>query len=396
MSNVSRPVLSVRRRVLALVVLPGMLWATLLISVKAEAGHTVFIEAVNAYSNQCNPDPLDYAISEATGFRNELTRSGTSLSFFSTSSDDYFDSQVWTSDFIDPQISGQWDQDDLYFDRRGNAFSYFAGHGVGGKGDTCPQCEYSQPCTSSWSCGTGSYQPPAGSQLPGFCRRNPGNNFGWCSYTAYDRAIAVGTCTSGPDAQTRNGRINYSLGNLVKWGESTQSWQSGTWGGAGLTGGTNVVILGISHAQRTNRGHELIAAYAGVHLILTPLIHWGDTDGSYEASQRGYLFALRGTTHPTEAVALSYAIIVNSIPTAAGSGCTDWYQQGIYYSDGHGINGCGGYIGMGLGATQTEANAHKNRPWNAIHADSNDGKGNAAWANWYSCNYDCSTWSFAL
>lgn len=49
-----------------------------------------------------------------------------------------------------------------------------------------------------------------------------------------------------------------------------------------------------------------------------------------------------------------------------------------------------------MGATEAEANSHLNENWYQVRKDVNDGRGNSYWANRYTCNYDCWTWSMGL
>lgn len=273
-----------------------------------------------------------------------------------------------------------------YFDKPGLAFSYLAAHGgTDSVSDTCNWgCVNNQPCTSSSQCTT----PPSGAFLPGFCRRHPGEYTGWCSYSANSRQIVLGNCTSGPSG--RFGRANYSSGN-VKWGESPNA---GGWAGAGTNGGTNAVILNISHAQRSYRGHELFPAYAGVQLILTPLIHWGDTS---MVNNRGYWFA-KQAENPAMSVAYSWLAGMAALGSGAGLACTNTVNTPptVVYGGGYGVNGCGGAISMGIGPSQSTAGANLWTSFNEIQNDGFDVGGSGYWANVFSCNYDCNTWSQAL
>lgn len=134
-----------------------------------------------------------------------------------------FDNNVITSNFHDNDITSQGDQDHLFFDKQGVAFSYFSGHGETSQGSTQANIYWSeQLCTHNIQCmgGPGSYPLPAnGSQYPGFCNRLPGDTFGACTYTFKNREIKMNNNWSGPNAAVRNARAPYGAGR-VRWGES--------------------------------------------------------------------------------------------------------------------------------------------------------------------------------
>ncbi len=220
------------------------------------------------------------------------------------------ESQVSWLDFWDPdRVAGL---DTYYFDKLGTAFSMFSGHGLNPAGAPFPL-----PCQTSSACNS----PPAGATFPSFCRKYPGSTTGDCTYHSYDRAIVPSSEGCRYAGYSNTG---------AAWGESGFT---GTWGGAGTNGGTNAVILDISHAHNSNRTAEVWPAFAGIHMLLTPLNHTGDT-GNF--GHRGYWFAQFYYDNPYSSVAFSW--------TQAGA--TMWGMIGCYnregtvmYGAGYGING---------------------------------------------------------
>lgn len=340
----------------------------------ASAGNGITIEAVNNYS-ACNGPSLANSIADAVGFRNTMIGSINPAGFVAGNA--FTDSNVWTSDFFDPQRTGIADDDSTNFDRSVDAVSYFAGHGTCVTGDSGQACSTSSQCTS----------PIAGAQMPGFCRRLPGDNFGNCSYTRMQRELAVGNCTSGAGAAARGGRINYSSG-LVRWGESSSS---GSWGGAGTNGGTNAVLNHSSCAEMSNRGQEIWPAFAGIHFFGNVLVHSGDTANIQD---RGTNFALSYVSYPSGSAADDWTSSMSS-NAQRNNFCTNFWGSQVY-GGGYGINGCGGHVVTALGATSAEAVGHLNENWYALKDDANDGKGGTFWASRYNCNYDCWTWPFSI
>lgn len=77
----------------------------------ASAGSGVLIEAVDDYS-LCNGPSLQNSVADATGFANEIKLAGHG-GF--TGAGQYFNSAVWTSDFMDPERTGQADADRYLF-----------------------------------------------------------------------------------------------------------------------------------------------------------------------------------------------------------------------------------------------------------------------------------------
>ena len=365
----------------------------------AYAGPFVTIEAVNDYS-QCNGLSLSGSVQSAVGFRDALVYSGNPANYQYGVS--FIDNNVWTTDFYDPEGTGcvpgnvgcgGVDEDDGYFDKRGTAFSYYAGHGGGYVPDarcddpSLPNC---QPCIASWQCGSGlpgAWAPIPNGSAPGFCRALPGESPGSCSYTSTGgRQLALGNCTAGP---ARGGRVNYTLGGWVNWGES--SW-SGAWGGAGTVGGTNVVVLAASFAEMSNRGQEVWPSFGGIHMLANVLVHEGDTA---DEGSRGFWFGMKYIADPASTVSQGWMDAVPSMPDTGtpNSRCRNYAQE--VYGGGHGVNGCGGHIITSLGATQMEASSLIWENWFSVRPDVNDAKGTGYFHARWMCNFDCDTYPFA-
>ena len=288
---------------------------------------------------------------------------------------------------------GGVDSDDSYFDKRGTAFSYFAGHGYPSVADArCdganpPNC---QPCVAGWQCGSGlpgAWPPIPNSTTPGFCRYLPGDQTGTCSYTStVGRILALGNCSAGP---SRGGYVNYTNGGWVNWGES--NW-SGAWGGAGAVGGTNVDVLAASFAEMSNRGQEVWPSFGGIHMLANVLVHEGDTR---DEPSRGFWFGVSYAANPSGAVSDAWMAAVPSMPDDAGdpfSRCRN--SSGQIYGGGHGVNGCGGHIITSLGATSAEASSLIFENWFSVRPDFNDAKGTGYFHARWMCNFDCDTYPF--
>jgi hypothetical protein len=181
---------------------------------------------------------------------------------------------VWDRDFTDGDIS-RFGIDHMYFDQPGVAISYFTGHGI-----TAHGCS-TQACTTTGACTT----LVAGARLPRTCRFSPFDK-PRCCYMV-DRAAV----TSGQfDANA--GIINYT-GGPIRWGESATS---GAWAGAGTNGGTNLVVLDISHGILPTFWFQTLRyASAGVHMITTLMTAGGDTAN---VANRGSTFARMWAANP--------------------------------------------------------------------------------------------------
>jgi hypothetical protein len=264
----------------------------------------------------------------------------------------WVDNDVWDRDLSDGDLVW-YGIDNLYFDQPGVAISYFTGHGISDHG-----CS-GQSCTTSSACTT----PGPGARFPGICRFNPGAPL--CCYMV-DRAAVT---DSSFDAA--NGVINYSSGP-IRWGESPES---GGWAGAGTNGGTNLVILDISHGVLPTFWYETLRnASAGVHMIATLMTAGGDTAN---IADRGATFARMWAANPMGNVAQAWLDTMSSLPKESGMACGN--------EGGHGFNGCGCHIVVAMDSTPQSAASKINENWLQLRDDKRDAKGN----DWYSARWQC-------
>ncbi len=252
---------------------------------------------------------------------------------------------VWDTDLIDAASTSSG-QDQFYFDRPGIAISYFTGHGITTDGCSTQSCTTTTACTA----------PVAGARLPGTCRFSPLDK-PRCCYMV-DRAAV----TSG-QFDTFGGFVDYT-GGQVRWGESANA---GPWAGAGTDGGTNLVVLDISHGILPPFWSETLrSAFAGVHMIATLMTAGGDTANS---AIRGSTFARMWAANPNGSAAQAWLDTMSSLPA------TDQF------------NGFGCNIVVAMGRTEQEAQSSINEDWNDIRLDNLDAKGNDwSFARW-NCNY---------
>jgi hypothetical protein len=117
--------------------------AAVAISVPASAwgANGLRVESVNNYPTGGS---VANSIANGQGFINKMLQGGDTT----WSSSHYTDGDVYDTDFMDPQRTGNAaDLDYTYFDRLGASISYFTGHGTCGYGSCwggpCP----GQPCT---------------------------------------------------------------------------------------------------------------------------------------------------------------------------------------------------------------------------------------------------------
>ena len=252
---------------------------------------------------------------------------------------------VWDTDLIDGASTSSG-QDQLYFDRPSLAISYFTGHGIAADGCSAQSCTTTNACT----------MPVAGARLPGTCRFSPLDK-PRCCYMV-DRAAV----TSG-QFDAFGGIVNYT-GGQVRWGESANS---GSWAGAGTDGGTNLVVLDISHGILPPFWTQTLrSAFAGVHMIATLMTAGGDTANS---AIRAPTFARMWAANPNGSVAQAWLDTMGSLPA------TDQF------------NGFGCNIVMAMGRTEQEAQSSIAEDWNDLRSDNRDARGNDwSFARW-NCNY---------
>ncbi|MBX3724483.1 MAG: hypothetical protein KF823_01020 [Xanthomonadales bacterium] len=273
----------------------------------------------------------------------------------------YTNSAVYDTDFLDRDVDSRG-RDDLYFDRPGMAISYFTGHGILADGCTAT------PCTSSGTC----MRLGVGNQIDyGACRFSPLDAPRCCYMTP--RALV----TRSPFDKF-NGVVNYTSGP-VRFGESRQS---GGWAGAGTNGGTNLVVLDISHGVLPPYWRETLQdAFAGVHLIATLMTAGGDTAS---VAERGPTFAARWAAAPDGNVAQAWLDTMAWLPSSLGHSCPGG-------GGGRGFNGCGCHIVVAMDATARGAANKMAAGWSQLRNDGYDGKGNRFYSARWLCNYRLDT-----
>ena len=359
-------------------------------SVNAESAVStaVNIEAVACYSDSCAHcgngwTDLPNADDDAVLFKTAMLQSGSIY----TLGKEYYNASVFTTDFYDPDATGNSSDADTYnFDPPGSAISYFSGHGASGPGDTYPGPS-PQYCINPYGC----LYPPSGSTTPGFCRRYPGDTYGTCSYTAYNRAVESGNCCGGTCSRT----ATYSTGS-AKWGESNYS---GTWAGAGSNGGTNLAVIVASFAERAGRPQEIFAAFAGMHAMATTWVHTGDVAS---INYRGYNFAYRYLVNPYGSYAYAWNDALNSNPTDGQTHCRNSAGT-VVYGGTHGFNGCGAQNITSVGATQPYAYYRLTDNWYDLQQNNgccSNGPKDATGASYFAwqmtCNWDCVTYPWYM
>jgi len=310
----------------------------------------IIVESVNNFGGSGD---LSNSIANGDGFLQGVVFPGSR--FFQSAR--WTDGLVYDTDFVDPQINALGN-DSNNFDKPGTAISFLTAHGVGTHGCSTQRCTSTSQCQSP---GTG------GGRFPASCRFSPMDP-ARCCYMVDRQAVVHG------NQDKFNGLVNYTNGP-VRWGESPQS---GGWAGAGTNGGTNVVVLDISHGiLPTFWRPTLLNASAGVQMVLTIMTAGGDTAN---VSQRGSTFAAFFRANPNASVAQSWLNTMPSLPANLGGSCPAG-------GGGHGFNGCGCNIAVGMDKTQANAEVSMRENWVNITNDNNDAVGNVWTATRWQCNY---------
>jgi hypothetical protein len=346
--------------------LQGLLLAVALVSAgllsvvqssNAQSSTGIIVESVNNYGggpNCSTPPNLCNSIANGDGFLQGMVFPGSR--FFRSAR--WTDGSVYDTDFVDPEINAQG-ADQSNFDKPGTAVSYFTGHGI-----TADGCS-SQACTSTSQCTTPN--AAAGQRFPASCRFSPFDS-PRCCYMVDRAAVVKGS------GDRFNGIVNYTRGP-IRWGESPQA---GGWAGAGTNGGANLVVLDISHGiLPTFWVPTLLNANAGVQLIATLMTAGGDTAN---VSNRGSTLASFYRANERNRVSGSWQDTMNSLPANLGSRCPGG-------GGGHGFNGCGCHIIVGMDVTLARAEASMNEGWVNLINDNNDALGNRFFAARWLCNY---------
>ena len=360
------------------------------ISTHARATATgIFVEGVDNFpASSCCADGICFSASNlgnsqtnSQGFLDQMLASPNSWQL--TYNTPWYNDDCGTSDYYDPQMTGQVDEDYKWFDAPSTYASYVTAHGM------CPDTntpEFGDQCWHDSECA--SHSPPAGERQPGTCVRWPWDNYGRCRYSS-DRRIILGNRTAGPP--NRCGIVNYTSGN-VKWGENPYIQGNPGWAGAGTNGGTHLAVLDISCAELSGRHQEIFPAFAGMHMLATTLVVKGDMAN---VPDRGRHFASHYTANPNGIVSNSWNDTLNS---------ENWHQNAYCHArgilqpavGGLGYNGCGAQSVTALGATAAEAHSLVGETWYDLRWDGRSATGASYYEQWYACNYDCYTWTFNM
>jgi hypothetical protein len=322
----------------------------------AQTSTGIIVESVNDYTLRNGPS-LANSIANGDGFMNNMLFSGSRWHLNAR----WTDRSVYDTDFVDPAVNSQG-ADPFNFDIAGTAVSYFTGHGFCNAG-----CSQATPCSTTSACTTPN--AAAGERMPGSCRFSPMDNPRCCYMT--DRAAA----TAGTFDKF-NGVVNYTSG-AIRWGESPQS---GAWAGAGTNGGTNLVVLDISCGILPTFWYQALQnANAGLQLVATIMVAGGDTAN---VADRGATFANFYRANENAKVSDSWLNTMNSLPANEGGSCPSSPPGG-----GHGFNGCGCNIIVGMDISPERAQGSMNEGWVNLMNDSNDALGNQFYAARWQCNY---------
>jgi hypothetical protein len=315
----------------------------------------VVVESVDDYSIRNGPS-LSNSVANGDGLIQTLFYTGDPPIFYL--SDRWINRNVWDTDFVDADLDNRGG--DRYFDKPGTAISYFTGHGI-----TIHGCYPNISCSTTAACTTPN--SAVGERMPGSCRFSP-MDAPRCCYMV-DRAAA----TSSPSDQF-SGLVNYTSGP-IRWGESPTS---GSWAQAGTDGGTNMVVLDISHGVYPPFWYETFrSASAGVHMIATLMTAGGDTAN---VADRGATFASFYKATALQSVARSWLNTMAWLPANEGIACPGG-------GGGRGFNGCGCHIVVAMDSTPQAAAAKLQENWVELTDDSKDAKGNSWYSAQWLCNY---------
>lgn len=331
-------------------------------SVSAYAQSTeVIVESVTDYGPG---DQLVNSISNGDGFMQGMVFPGSRW----LAGARYTNSAVYDTDFVDRTVDSRG-SDQWFFDRGGRAFAYFTGHGIADHGCSMVPCQTTATCTNPNTATGGGI-----ARLPGTCRFSP-MGAPTCCYMVDRQAV-----TFSPNEDRFGGLVNYT-GGPIRWGESPES---GAWAGAGTDGGANVVVLDISHGVLPTFWYQTFRqASAGVQMIATMMTAGGDTSN---VPDRGATFAAFYRANERSKVSESWVQTMNSLPAGEGSGCPSVPPGG-----GHGFNGCGCNIIIGMDISLARAKGALDEGWVNVVNDSNDAFGNQFYAARWICNYPVPT-----
>jgi hypothetical protein len=319
------------------------------IKADAQTSTNIIVESVKDYGPG---DQLLNSITNGDGFMQGMVFPGSRWRWGGR----WTEAAVFDTDFLDISAT-PLGHDQSYFDVPNTAVSYFTGHGITADGCSTEKCSTTSSCS----------KPLTGPPVYVSCRYSPMDS-GRCCYMV-DRALV----THG--ASDKFGGVVDYTGGPVRWGESPQS---GTWAGSGTNGGANLIVLDISHGILPPFWYQTFSgANAGVQLIATMMTAGGDTSN---VPDRGAVFATFYRVNERFRVSESWVQTMNSLPPGEGGSCPGG-------GGGHGFNGCGCNIVIGMDISPERASGSLREDWMSLANDSNDAFGNQFYAARWVCNY---------
>lgn len=335
---------------------------------------SIRLEAVSDYRTVSGGSTVNDtdAVTEADGFWNNMVgQSGWTAGSY------WKDNWVWDTDFYDPELTGTAGDNDSYTDAAGTGISWYVMHGLctGAFGDL--EVGGVTACTSDANCGAGRYCPGGhivtGSQH--MCISQKARYFWTSSTTSGHSNLAAYGQTYGQTAV-----------RSIAWGEDGAS---GTFGGAGNNGGTNVAIITNSCGFRSRYlDSETPFMFAGLHAVLvsvpTNAVGYTGTFGAFGYSDT-VQWAERG---------LNLAGVIKANMNAP-MGDT-WFNplfvtyHGYTAKNGAPAEGANAIIAKGPTTGNVQFHAI-NETWTQSRLEGNDVTGAGHWWWRVSCNYDCNT-----
>jgi hypothetical protein len=286
----------------------------------------------------------------------------------------YYNSAVYDSDFLDPNVVGgdSRDDDTDNFDCSGGALGYVCAHGV------CDDVT-TRSCSTSADC-------PGG-----YCPGTPPSAYSTACINNFSRRLVT---SSLGDKHSHN--VFYGPGN-ARWGEDPVT---GGWAGAGTNGDNNVVFLINSCGARAPFLSDLFPLFAGTALItmIMPMSNLAFNNLFADAilySTRGNTLATNAVMNPHGAIKDAWNATQDAAPaTTPGSSCPNRTSD-FTYGGGHGIAGCGASVSMAMDWSPGDASWDlNNMSWYTAQDDTLESRGNSYWYWSYYCNYDCNTYPF--
>ena len=149
----------------------------------------------------------------------------------------------------------------------------------------------------------------------------------------------------------------------------------GTWGGAGVNGGTSLAIVHMSFGMLTFFPSEWSGLFAGLQLYEGLMVSWGDVNDS---PNFGPVVGELIGANPSGSVSQAYLNAMSGITD--GGGCLNSWTGGF--------NGCGCHVAMTLLNSAQGASDNFNGDVFSLLTDSPAQQGVGYWQWGATCNYD--------